>query len=114
MARLYADENFDYPVVEVLRLLGHDVVTAQEAGQGGKGIPDPAVLAYATAAGRAVLTLNRRHFKRLHLLGAAHAGTISCTRDDDSAALAARIHAAIAGLPGLVNQLVRIVRPPTP
>ena len=26
MALLYADENFDYPVVEHLRLLGHDVV----------------------------------------------------------------------------------------
>lgn len=33
MALLYADENFSYPVVKHLRLLGHDVLTAQEAGQ---------------------------------------------------------------------------------
>ncbi len=33
MAALYADENFDYPVVLELRRLGHDVLTAQEAGQ---------------------------------------------------------------------------------
>src|SRR5262245_48515255 len=114
MARLYADENFDYPVVVVLRQLGHDVVTAQKVGQGGQRIPDPAVLAYATADGRAVLTLNRWHFKRLHLQGGSHAGIITCTRDDDSVALAARIHAAIAGLPSLANQLIEIVRPATP
>ena len=112
MSRLYADENFDYPVVVVLRQLGHDVLTAQEAGQGGQAIPDPAVLAYATALDRAVLTLNRRHFKRLHRSGVPHAGIISCTRDDDSTALAGRIDAAIVGLPSLANQFVRIVRPP--
>jgi hypothetical protein len=114
MFRLYADENFDYPVVVVLRQLGHDVVTVQEVGQGGRGIPDPAVLAYATADGRAVLTFNHKHFKRLHLRGGPHAGIISCTRDDDSAALANRIDAAISRLPSLANQFVRIVRPPTP
>lgn len=32
MARLYANENFPLPVVEVLRRLGHDVLTAGEAG----------------------------------------------------------------------------------
>jgi len=41
MARLYADENFDYPIVEELRRLGHVVLTAQEAGQGGQEIPYP-------------------------------------------------------------------------
>ena len=34
MARLYADEDFSYPTVEGLRRLGHDVLTAQEAGEG--------------------------------------------------------------------------------
>ena len=29
---LYADEDFSFPVVEELRRLGHDVVTAQEDG----------------------------------------------------------------------------------
>jgi hypothetical protein len=112
MARLYADENFDYPIVEELRRLGHLVLTAQEAGQGGQKIPDLAVLAYATTAGRAVLTLNHRDFKRLHRQGVQHAGIVSCTRDDDSIALAGRIHAAISAQSGLDNQFVRIIKPP--
>ncbi|MEG4502985.1 DUF5615 family PIN-like protein [Microcoleus sp. F6_B4] len=33
MARLYADEQYPYPVVELLRALGHDVLTVQEAGR---------------------------------------------------------------------------------
>jgi hypothetical protein len=31
MARLYADEQYPYPVVEFLRALGHDVLTVQES-----------------------------------------------------------------------------------
>src|SRR5438874_11464206 len=34
MVKLYSDEDFSFPVVEELRRLGHDVLTAQEAGQG--------------------------------------------------------------------------------
>ena len=33
MARLYADENFDYPVVEYLRQFGHDVFRVAALGQ---------------------------------------------------------------------------------
>ncbi len=58
MARLYADENFPLPAVEALRRLGHDVLTAAEAGQAGQGIADDAVLTFAHALGRAVLTHN--------------------------------------------------------
>jgi Domain of unknown function (DUF5615) len=47
---LYADENFDFPVVEELRRLGHDVVTAQEDGL--TSSPDPIVLARAHAIPR--------------------------------------------------------------
>ena len=64
MVTLYVDGDFGYPVVQRLRQLGHDMLTAQEAGQAGQGIEDAAVLAFATAAGRAVLTFNRRHFIR--------------------------------------------------
>ncbi|WP_445305545.1 DUF5615 family PIN-like protein [Microcoleus sp. herbarium2] len=32
MARFYTDENFPLAVVELLRALGHDVLTAREAG----------------------------------------------------------------------------------
>ncbi len=40
MAKLYADEQFPYPVVEVLRRLGHDVLTVQESGKAELRIPD--------------------------------------------------------------------------
>src|SRR6516225_8570570 len=112
MKKLYADENFDYRVVVVLRQIGHNVLTVQEAGQGGQGVPDTAILAFGTAQGRAILTFNHKHFKRPHRLSSPHTGIISCTRDDDSAALAARIDVAIVALPSLANQFIRIVRPP--
>src|ERR671924_1198263 len=92
MALLYADEDFSYPVVQRLRQLGHDILTAHEAGQAGQSITDAAVLAFAPAAGRAVVTFNRRHFIRLHTEVSSHAGIVVCTRDDDVAALADRIH----------------------
>jgi len=66
MARLNADENFSHRVVDELRQLGHDVLTALDAGQANQGIGDPAVLAFAVADKRAVLTFYRLHFRRLH------------------------------------------------
>ena len=40
MARLYADEQFPRAVSELLRKMGHDVLTVQEAGKANLGIPD--------------------------------------------------------------------------
>ncbi len=40
MARFYIDENFPRPVIAFLRAMGHDVLTAQEAGNANLGIPD--------------------------------------------------------------------------
>jgi predicted nuclease of predicted toxin-antitoxin system len=114
MAKLYADENFSYPVVQELRQLGHDVLTAQEAGQANQRVPDSQVLAFAAGQGRAVLTFNRRHFIRLHAQIQPHGGIVICTRDNDVAALAARIHQAVTQRPRLDNQLIRVIRPPTP
>jgi len=111
MARLYADEDFSYPVIQRLRQLGHDILTAHEAGQAGQGIQDASVLAFATAADRAVLTFNRRHFIRMHDEVSSHAGIIVCTRDDDVVALANRIHQQLQGTPILLNQLLRVYRP---
>jgi hypothetical protein len=109
--QLYADENFPLPVVEELRRLKHDVVTAQEDGQ--QSTPDTGILARAHALGRAVLTHNRRHFERLHRQGVAHSGILSATLDDDASALAARIHARLAGLaPG--RWCIRVNRPQKP
>ena len=51
MVRLYADEDFSYPVVQRLRQLGYDILTAHEAGQAGRGITDDAVLTFAELDG---------------------------------------------------------------
>jgi Domain of unknown function (DUF5615) len=114
MARLYADENFAYSVVAELRRLGHDVLTCREAGQAGLGIGDPAVLAFVTSLGRAVLTFDHRDFQRLHRQAPSHAGIIDCTYDPDSVALAGRIRQAIHPHASLDGLYFRIVRPHTP
>jgi len=107
--QLYADGNFPLPVVEGLRRLGHDGLTAQEDGR--QATPDADILARAHALGRAGLTHNRRHFERLHRQGVDHSGILSATRDDDATALAARVHAALAGMsPG--RWCIRVNRPP--
>jgi hypothetical protein len=106
---LYADEDFALPVVEELRRLGQDVVTAQEDGR--TATPDPDILARAHALGRAVLTYNRRHFERLHRQGTAHSGILSATHDADFSSLAARINLALTGRsPG--QWCLRVNRPP--
>jgi predicted nuclease of predicted toxin-antitoxin system len=66
MARLFADENFPLPTVEALRRLGHNVLTLHEAGKVQKSTPDNIVLEMASADGRAIVTLNRKHFVQLH------------------------------------------------
>jgi predicted nuclease of predicted toxin-antitoxin system len=109
---LYTNENFPLPTVEELRRLGHDVLTIQETGKANQSLPDVEVLAYAVSEKRVLLTLNRRHFVRLHGQDANHEGIIVCTFDPDFLALARRIHEAIEAQTQLANQLVRINRPP--
>jgi hypothetical protein len=111
MASLYADENVPFPLVEALRALGHDVLTAFDDGRANQRIPDPDVLARAVDLGRAVLTNNRRDFHRLHAAQPIHGGIITFTDDPDPQALAARTDAKIAAAGRLENQLIRIVRP---
>jgi hypothetical protein len=113
MARLYSNENFPLRVVKELRSLGHDVLTSHEAGRANQKVPDDLVLAFALAESRALLTLNRLDFFRLHrsTMG-EHAGIIACTRDDaDPAAFAHRIHSAINEMESLAGEFIRIVRP---
>lgn len=113
MASLYSNENFPKRVVDELRRLGHDVLTSYEAGRANQKIPDEQVLEFATEQHRAVLTLNRLDFIRLHQrIQAAHAGIIVCTRDDaNPTAFAGRIHAALDTCGNPSGQLIRIVRP---
>src|SRR5919202_4089238 len=80
-------------IVEFLRSFGHDILTVQEAGNA--ALPDEDVLDFAIRENRAVLTLNRRDFFRLHKLRSAHTGIIACTRDNDWARLAENINEAI-------------------
>ena len=111
MARLYSNENFPLPVVEELRRLGHDVLTVAEAGKAEQAVSDPEVLAFATAERRAVLTINRQHFVRLHNESAGHAGIIACTLDLDFAGQSGRIATAISAHGELTGRLIRINRP---
>jgi len=111
MARIYANENFYRPVVAKLREMGHDVLTSLEAGQANKKVPDENVLQFAISEKRVMLTLNRRHFMRLHRLNPQHFGIIVCTEDADFEALAVRIDEALAQGGELENQLVKIYRP---
>lgn len=112
MAKLYANENFDFAIVEILRRLQHDVLTTLEAGNANQNIPDEQVLAFAHAQNRIVVTFNYQDFKKLHRLFPIHSGIIICTEDKDITALAHRIHQALESAGGdLENQLVRINRP---
>ena len=103
MARLYANENFPLPVVEALRRLGHDVLTVLEAGYANQRISDAAVLAFAVAQQRTLVTINRRDFIRLHREQPAHAGIIVCSEDGDTEGQAQRIDAAIRHGGVLIN-----------
>jgi hypothetical protein len=108
MANLYSDENFPFTCVLELRKLGHDILTALDAGQANQKIPDSQVLTFAHSLGRAVLTLNRRHFIQLHKLTKAHSGIVVCTSDTDFLALARRIQKALLAEGDLANKLVRV------
>ncbi|MBW4459815.1 MAG: DUF5615 family PIN-like protein [Nodosilinea sp. WJT8-NPBG4] len=111
MAQLYADEGYPRQVSQLLRELGHDVLTVQEAGQGNKRIPDETVLAFAASQNRAVLTVNRGDFIRLHKQNSDHAGIVVCTEDIDRQGLTNRVHQAILETGTLAGKLIRVNRP---
>ena len=111
MARLLADENFPLPAVESLRAMGQTVMTLQGAGKGDQSMPDHEVLAFATSQKMAVLTMNRRHFIRLHSLSGDHGGIVVCTFDPDFTALAKRIHDQVQVESTLSGKLLRVNRP---
>jgi len=109
MARLYADE-FPLPVVKILRTLGHDVLTVQEANKAEQKIPDNEVLSYAISLNRAVLTLNRHDFIRLHKQNTQHQGIIICKSNSDWEQIAQGIHETVITFESLSGQLVRVNR----
>jgi predicted nuclease of predicted toxin-antitoxin system len=111
MTAIYANENFPLPVVEELRRLGYDVLTSRDAGNAGRAVPDDEVLAFAVAQGRALVTINRKHFIRLHRESPSHAGIIVCTYDPDFVGQAARVAAALTAQLDLAGLLLRGNRP---
>lgn len=110
MAGFYADENFPLEVSEVLRTLGHEVLTAHEAGQANRAVPDADVLEFAASRGLCVLTLNLWDFAELHARRSGHAGIVACTADVNSDALAHRVDDAVRRMSSLTGQLVRVRR----
>lgn len=113
MARLYADENVPFPVVEELRRRRHDVLTALAAGNANRAVPDAEVLAFATGSERIVLTLNRRDFARLHAAcDARHAGIVACSADVNFEKQAKAIDRAIRGVVDMRGRFLSIHRQP--
>ncbi|MBC6476894.1 MAG: DUF5615 family PIN-like protein [Hormoscilla sp. GM7CHS1pb] len=110
MARLYADEQYPLPIVELLRAMGHDALTVQSAGNA--GLPDEEVLAFAMKENRAFLTMNRRYFRRLHGLQSDQAGIIVCTQDQDWERQAQMVNEAIDTAETLAGQLIRVYKSP--
>lgn len=110
MSRFYADEQFPLPVVKCLRVRGHDVLTVQDAGNSDKGIPDDAVLAFAVAQKRIVLTLDRYDFVKLHRINAVHFGIVVCTNDRNWELFANSIDQAVSAQQNMAGKLIRITR----
>ena len=84
------------------------MLTAFEDGRANQSIRDQLILARATELGRAILTMNRLDFKRLHFQMPEHAGIIICTEDPDRVGQAQRIAEAIPG--DLERKLIRVYR----
>jgi predicted nuclease of predicted toxin-antitoxin system len=111
MIKLYADENFELPVINNLRNKGYDVLTTREAGKDNQGISDEEVLEFAIAQDRAVITLNYNHFKNLHKLVKNHCGIIICSRNDNWDEFAECIDLALKNEDSIDNRLIRVNRP---
>jgi predicted nuclease of predicted toxin-antitoxin system len=111
-ARLYSNENFPRRVVEALRKFGHDVLTSFDAGRANQRVPDHEVLDFATSEYRAVLTLNRRDFIKLHRsTKGKHGGIIVCSSDQRVDDFAGRIDQAIREADSVAGLLIRVNRP---
>jgi hypothetical protein len=111
MARIYSNENFPFPVVEILRSLGHDVLTTLDSGLADKRTSDDDIIAFAVRERRAVLTHNRWCFVKCHARNPAHCGIVVCSLDNNFRALAVRIDEALKEHAEMNGLLLRINRP---
>ncbi len=111
MIKLYADEQFPLPVVKILRTLGYDILTVQDAGKAEQKIPDPEVLQYAISLNRAVLTMNRRDFIRLHAQIPQHKGIVICKSSTNWEKITQAIYNHLSQFETIEKQLIRIKLP---
>ncbi len=111
MIKLYADENFEFPVVRRLREKSYDVLTTRDAGNDNQRISDEDVLDFAISQNRAVITLNYNHFKNLHKQVKTHNGIIICSRNDDWDIFADCIDIALRNEESIEGKLIRVNRP---
>jgi hypothetical protein len=92
---LFTDEMIDPRLAVDLRRRGYDVQSCQEAGRNNRGISDQRQLSYATQQGRAILTFNRRDYRRLdrawRAAGRPHTGIIVSGVVSDFAELLQRV-----------------------
>ncbi len=110
MIKLYADEQFLLAVVKLLREMNYDIIRVQDVGKAGLKIPDLEVLQFATTENRAILTLNRTDFIKLHYNYPNHAGIIICRDDRNWQRMANKIHQEISSFNSLTGKLIRINR----
>ena len=79
-------------------------------GKANQKYPDDKVLLTASEDNRAVLTLNRKHFKSLHQEVQNHSGIIACTFNPDFENQAQLIHETIEEEEVLKGKLIRVNR----
>ena len=100
--RIYLDEDVHTRLALLLQSEGFDAITALDAGQAHRRIPDEQQLIYAASAGRAICTYNVKDYSPLAIkwaqTGREHAGIILMHRRP-LGVLVARFHAFASRYP---------------
>ncbi len=81
MNLLFSDEDVPRALTEALRDGGADVLTVADISLDNQKTSDEDILSAANELGRAVVTFNRKDFRKLHGLGLPHSGIIVCKRN---------------------------------
>lgn len=103
---LYADEDTIREIVDSLSSEGHNIKTAQEAGNA--GLSDQEQLTYAHGNSQPIITHNKIDFIKLHQSKQEHSGIFSVSRNMTNEQAAVRTHDAILNCPDMENTLVRV------
>jgi hypothetical protein len=110
--RLFADVMFPIQIVRALRLLGYEVRTAQQhqgTSRPDQPLTDEQILEAANDFRGAVLTLNDRHFVRLHFeTHCTHKGIIICKHTSEYEKRAKEIDDIIKASTPLIGKLIYV------